>query len=130
MATLIKRRERWYARVLWYENTGKQKERQVPLRTKSKVTARERLSAVNKVESDIKTGLEFTFPWMNEDGQTKVSRYTIYDALQEWMGNRQSNGIRPSTIRRNRYSMDSIMSIIGSTRPLSSIDTKLIDTYR
>ncbi len=106
MATLKKRRERWYARVLWYENTGKQKEKQVPLRTKSKVTARERLSAVNKVESDIRSGLEFTFPWMNEDGQTKVSRYTIYDALQEWMGNRQSNGIRPRPAIRARAIID------------------------
>jgi len=43
MATLKKRRGSWYARVLWYNSTGRKKEKQVPLRTKSKVTARERL---------------------------------------------------------------------------------------
>ena len=35
MATLKKRRASWYARVLWYDNHGRKKEKQVPLRTKS-----------------------------------------------------------------------------------------------
>ena len=58
MATLKKRRGSWYARVLWYDNHGRKKEKQVPLRTKSKVTARERLGTVNKDELDIKDGIE------------------------------------------------------------------------
>ena len=44
MATLKKRRDKWYARVFWYDNTGMKKEKQVPLRTDSKVTARKRMS--------------------------------------------------------------------------------------
>ena len=40
MASLRKRRDSWYARVLWYEEKRK-KEKQIPLRTSSKVTARE-----------------------------------------------------------------------------------------
>ena len=55
MATLKPRRGVWYARVLWYLD-GRQKERQVPLKTESKVTARERMAEVKKVESDIKNG--------------------------------------------------------------------------
>ena len=62
MATLKKRRGSWYARVLWYNSTGRKKEKQVPLRTKSKVTARERLVTVNRLESDIKDGISFSFP--------------------------------------------------------------------
>ena len=61
MAGLIKRRETWYARIRWYI-ASKRVEKQIPLRTKSKVTARERLAMVNKVESDIKGGMEFIFP--------------------------------------------------------------------
>ena len=53
MASLRKRRETWYARIRWY-NGPKRVEKQIPLRTKSKVTARERLAVINKVESDIK----------------------------------------------------------------------------
>ena len=102
MATLRKRRESWYARVLWYDNKLK-KEKQVPLRTKSKVSARERLAIVNKVESDIKAGIEFTFPWLSNDSTTTVKRFTISNAVDLWLSNRKSNGIRQSTIRRNRY---------------------------
>ena len=56
MASLIKRRDNWYARVRWYLETSR-KEKQVSLKTKSKVVARERISAVNKVEADIKDGM-------------------------------------------------------------------------
>ena len=38
MATLKNRRDKWYARVIWFVD-GKFKERQIPLRTSSKVTA-------------------------------------------------------------------------------------------
>ncbi len=34
----------------------------------SKVEARERLSQIDRLESDIKSGLDFSFPWMNNDG--------------------------------------------------------------
>ena len=52
MATLKKRRNVWYARVRWYDNNNIRHEKQVPLRTMSKVTARKRLSMVDKEESD------------------------------------------------------------------------------
>ena len=60
MASLKPRRGSWYARVLWYEEQ-KKKEKQVPLRTSSKVTAHERIAEVNKVENDIKKGMDFSF---------------------------------------------------------------------
>ena len=57
MATLKKRRDTWYARVrVWNNDTHKQKEIQIPLKTSSKVTAMIRLSEVNKAESVIKDG--------------------------------------------------------------------------
>ena len=52
MATLKPRREVWYARVRWYENDVL-KETQVPLKTQSKVTARKRLSEVNRCEDEV-----------------------------------------------------------------------------
>ena len=62
MASLIKRREHWYARVKWRTSESKwQKIKEVPLKTKAKVVARERLVEVNKVESDIKDGINFDF---------------------------------------------------------------------
>ena len=129
MAILKQRRGKWYARVQWY-NANVKKEKQVPLKTMSKVTARQRLAEVNKVESDIRTGMEFTFPWLNDDQITSVRQLALSDAINEWIQDRKSNGIRPSTIRRNQYSMESFMSITGRKRPLCTVTTKVIDTYR
>ncbi len=52
MASLRNRRGSWYAKVQWYEDGSTvPTEKQVSLRTKSKVTANERIAAVNKVGS-------------------------------------------------------------------------------
>ena len=55
----------WYARVQWYEGKSR-KEKYVSLKTTSKVTARERFAEVEKVEDDIKEGIEFSFPWIDD----------------------------------------------------------------
>ena len=82
MATLRNRRGLWYARVKWYVKGIKyQKEKLIPLKTESKVIARERLRIVNKVESDIKEGMEFTFPWISNNSSTELKRFTLSDAI-------------------------------------------------
>ena len=51
MASLLKRRDKWVARVKWQEEHKKHRSiKEVPLKTKSKVTARERISMVNQVK--------------------------------------------------------------------------------
>ena len=49
MAKLRPFRGKWYARSRWVDN-GNKIEKLTPLRTSSKVTARERIAEVNKVE--------------------------------------------------------------------------------
>ena len=56
MASLIKRREKWYARVVW-RVSGKLKEIQIPLKTSSLTTARTRIKSVNNEERDIINGI-------------------------------------------------------------------------
>jgi len=129
MATLRKRRGSWYARVQWWV-ADIRKEKSVPLKTKVKVIARERLAQVNKVESDMKKGMNFIFPWLSESTVTKVKRFTLNDAVELWLNSRKSDGIRPSTIKRNRYSMKSLMSIIGQKKPLTGVNTIIIDVYK
>ena len=131
MASLKNRRGLWYARVQWYEKGAtRQTEKSVSLRTSSKVTAHERIAEVNKVEDDIKQGMEFSFPWLSDSTTTKVQRFTIHDAVEQWLSQRSSEGIRQSTIRRNRYSLESLMSHIGTSIPLSKVSTSMIDSYR
>ena len=119
----------WYARVQWWEDKSR-KEKYVSLRTSSKVSAHERIAEVNKVEDDIKQGMEFSFPWESDSTTTKVQRYTILDAVEKWLSQRSSEGIRHSTIKRNRYSLESLMSHIGTSMPLSKVSTSMIDSYR
>ena len=136
MAILRKRREKWYARTQWRLDSGCLKELETPLRTTSIITARERLSLVNKAESDIKAGIinsqnyKRHFEWLNQNKKPAIIGFVVSDAVETWLKYRQSNGIRPSTIKRNRYSMDSFMSIVGETRQLVSVNTELIDHYR
>ena len=126
MATLKKRRSNWYARVLWYEN-AKKKEKQVPLRTDSKVVARERLSMVNKVELDIKSGMNFTFPWLSNGNQTKLKRFTLLDATNLWMLKRQK--YRNSTLNINKQSIRYIIDFLGNSFPLESITNAHIESF-
>ena len=130
MATLRKRRGVWYARVKWYEQDAKyQKEKQVPLRTKSKVTARERLAVVNKVEGDIKEGINFKFPWLDDSTLVRVKRFTINDAVDEWIKHRRKNKIRQKTIAINKLGLDYMMICFGKNRPLNSIKNSDIRFY-
>ena len=130
MATLKKRRSKWYARVrIWANNIRKEHEIQIPLKTKSKVTALERLSSVNKHEADIKNGLSFTFPWEYNDSQVKVTRFTVNDAINEWMVHRSKVGIRPRTLEINQNGLDHFTNAIGGNCPLEAVTVKMIDTF-
>ena len=130
MATLKSRRGVWYARVKWYEQGAKyQKEKQVPLRTKSKVTARERLAVVNMVEGDIKEGINFKFPWLDDSTLVRVKRFTINDAVDEWIKHRRKNKIRQKTIAINKLGLDYMMICFGKNRPLNSIKNSDIRFY-
>ena len=72
----------------------------------------------------------FSFPWMSDSTTSKIQRFSINDAVEKWLSQRSSEGIRQSTIRRNRYSMKSLMSFIGTSSPLSKVSTSMIDSYR
>ena len=109
MASLKKRRGVWYARVQWWIDNFR-KEKQIPLQTKSKVTASERLSLVKKVEQEIielyYKDEKYNFPWMNDDGKRKIEYLTLEGAIETWLKLRKSQGIANSTIERNRQSMN------------------------
>ena len=127
MATLLKRREKWYARVIWFPVNGR-KERQIPLRTESKVTARERITEVNKVENDIKQGMEFTFPWLSESVKTKVKRFTLQDAVNQWMSKRIGK-LAKNTTDLNQVGLDYFVKFMGKTQPLENITTSQMERF-
>ena len=129
MAKLKLRRETWYARIRMVTD-GRKTEKQIPLRTKSKVTARERLELVNRDEESIRKGLDISFPWLNDEGINRIIKLSMSETVEQWLSQRSSEGIRQSTIKRNRYSLESFMSFIGTSTPLSKVSTSMIDSYR
>jgi site-specific recombinase XerD len=124
---LTKRREKWYARV-YYRLDGKNKEKLIPLRTSSKVTARERLLEVKKVEPDIKKGIEFDFPWLTKEVHTKVKRFTIQDAVEQWMSKREGK-LAMKTIELNREGLNYFLKFIGTTHPLDTVTTEQAEEF-
>jgi len=130
MAKLKKRRNKWYARIrIWANDIRKETDEQIPLKTRSRVTALERLSIVNKYEADIKNGLSFTFPWEHNDSHVKVVRFTINDAIKEWLTHRSKIGIRLKTLEINQNGLNHFVAAIGGNYPLEAVDAKMIDTF-
>ena len=127
MAKLKLRRGMFCARIRWYDDNKCEVEKQVQLKTNSKVVARERLAIVEKVESDIIAGISFTFPWQNDEGKTRVERFTLKDAIDEWLNRRIKMGIRPKTVEINELGLSHFTTMMGQSYPLEAIETKNID---
>ena len=127
MASLRKRRGTWYARVQWWIGQ-KRKELNIPLRTKKKIVARERISEVERVEEHIKEGNQFSFPWMHNTVKTKVIRLTIKEAVIKWM-NERKHLIRKNAMLINQNSLNHLINTLGGTTHLSNIDNSAILLY-
>lgn len=129
MAGLRKRRNKWYARVsLW--DGYRQKEKLIPLKTESKITARIRLAEVNRHEKDIKAGVDVSFAWQNEEGIIKYKQLSIIEVSQKFHNSRNTLGLAKSTIKRNIHSLNLFMKVIGKSIPIESITTKHLEVFK
>ena len=130
MASLRLRRGKWYSRVLWYNDTGKQKEKQIPLRTKSKTIARKRNSIVEKYEEDIKDGLTFDYPWLKDGGKITIKERSIGETLEEYYVIRNIEGVRKSTINRTQDAIKSLYTMMSSSTSLNTLNEDVIERYK
>ena len=128
MAQLRKLRKKWYARVRPWDGKH-QGEKLIPLRTESKVEARERLPQVNREEANIKAGMDFSFPWLNQEGITKVVHKTLQETANEFIRSRRVYGLAENTIARNINSLNALMKVVGKSYPIKRFTTKQIDEF-
>ena len=129
MASLRKRRGKWYSRVRWFE-LSKACERLIPLRTNDKTVAHKRNREVSRYENDIKDGLNFEFGWLKDGGRTKVKELTLIEAVDNWMERRMKQpDIRNATVEINKNSMNHLYDSIVKSTPLKSITTKHMDSF-
>jgi len=141
MAGLIKRRDKYYARIRKW-NGVKEDEIQIPLQTKFKAVALELLKdqncGVNKYEADIKSGvigsdkesLKKLFPWLNEVGTSTIVQMTVSDAVEEYLHFRRvalSN--RPKTIKRTQQVLNNLIESVGATCPVKGLKASHIQEF-
>ena len=128
MASKRNRGGSWYARVFWHEN-GRKKEKQIPLRTSKETEAIERLALVERYETNIKKGLEYTFPWMSDSSIVQPKRFELGEAIDSWIKKRSKDRIRPNSILINKYSLRYFRQALGNTFPLEGIKYQDIERY-
>ena len=121
------RRGKWYARVRWSIN-GKLKEKQIPLRTSNETTAHLRIDLVRERASSIASGNEYTFPWMNDDGKTKISKFTLSAAIKKYLN--QRNNVRKTTLKRDVISLSRLMDVLGSDYPIENLKRADIEKFK
>ena len=131
MASIRKRRTKYYSRVRWYDEYGSMKEKEIPLKTDKKSEAVIRNNAVEKVEDLIRQGENAEFPWMNEKGgKIKFIRRTLKEAIEDFLSIKLLDGLRGSTMRRYKQSLDMFCDAVGETIPIDSMDDKSIEKFR
>ena len=134
MASLRKMGDgRWYARIS--SGTGAiRTETLVALRTKSKVTARQRFSSVQSVEPDIKSGvisdIDAYFPWLNDEGTSSVVTLGLGQAVEQWLDSRYRNNIRTSTLQINKSALGHFADMLGLKYPVAKISIGDISRFR
>jgi integrase len=129
MASIRKRRKKWYSRVQWREN-GKGKEKEIPLKTELKSEAVIRNNEVEKVEDTIKEGKEWLFSWM-QDGEriTLVSR-TLSEIIDEFYSIKLLDNLKPRTMEAYHQGLDCFIKVLGSTYPIENISSSDINIFK
>ena len=120
MASIRKLRGKWYSRIQIWDGV-RQRERLIPLKTSNKTDAKVRNAEIERVESDIKDGMEYNFSWLKDNGgRTSVRVRTLKDVVDEYLDYRIGK-VRPSTINRDRISLNQLMMVIHDNTPINHI---------
>ena len=130
MATIKKRRGKYYSRIRWYNDDGFQDEKQIALYTNKKSIAVIRNNEVTKIEDTIVNGDNWSFAWQNKDGKVKLIKLSIIDAYQEYRNVQNINGMRKSTLDRIDNSMKTLYKVFGESYPIASLTYSHIEQFK
>ena len=131
MATLIKRKGKYYAR-LRYRDKQQQKEIQIPLKTSLKSDAIQCRISIEKYEDDILKGtiqpfqFKELFEWLNADGTTALVKRSIQDIIPDYLAYRQTK-VRLATANRDRISLNQLTDFFGKPKPIEELSYKDIE---
>ena len=107
-----------------------QKPKYISLDTSSKVVARVRHSEVEKLEVDIKAGMDFTFGWQRENGgKVKLKQVRVKECIDLWLRVKETN-VSLESCRRYRVSLNAFLITLPSLCPISTIKGKHIEDFK
>ena len=125
--TLKPRKGKWYARIRWSID-GTRYEQQIPLRTARESEAYLRMDLVRERASSIASGNSYTFPWMNDEGKTKVKKLTLSQVIQKYIN--QRNHIRGSTLKRDKIAFNRLTDVLGLSYPIEKLVRADIEKFK
>ena len=130
MASILKRRGKYYSRVSWRNNSKKKVEKQIPLNTNKKADAIVRNKEVEKVASTIKNGMNWNFSWQKGGGSTELDQLSISEAVEKFIAVKMLDNLRPSTFNALRQGLDPFVKEVGSDFPIINISISDINIFK
>ena len=134
MATLIKHRNQYLSKIQKW-NGVKQIATHIPLRTNKKSIALVRHTQVSKSEKHIKEGTivkyQFRgyFPWLNDEGTSKLKQLTLSEAINQFTEAYQVN-IAHSSIKRIKASLNNAIKSWKGSTSIKQITTQNIESFK
>lgn len=130
MASIIKRRDKYYSRVRF----SNQREKMIPLRTDDKSVAITRNKSVCKSEQDIKSGIivdtNAWFEWLNEEGTSEIVNVKLSQVINDHLLYQQHiKGNKQTSINRARQVLNNMLKVIRDI-DIKSLRTHHITTFR
>jgi len=133
MASLTKRRNRYYSRVSYYDEFNGQRFVEIPLRTTKKAEAEVRNKEVEDFTATIqqdKAYKHIAFGWLSGGGRTKIVDRTIPEIFEEYISVKRIDGVRQSTIELNELAINSFMKRIGKNVAVSAVTESHINIWK
>ncbi|MFL3045335.1 MAG: tyrosine-type recombinase/integrase [Candidatus Neomarinimicrobiota bacterium] len=135
MASILKRRGKYYSRVSWYTESKKKTEKQIPLKTDKKSVARVRNVQVEKLESTIREGKEWKFPWLKGGGKTELVELSIADAVEKFYAVKMLDNLRPRTFEAYKQGLNPFMDALEkhyrrSDYPIANVGLSEINIFK
>ena len=127
---LRRRFNKYNFRKSWRDENGNLKSFSVTLDTTSLTVARKRAGEILGRWDEVKAGTGFEWSWQGEYNRTTVMERRLDDAIQKYIKHKQADGLKQSSIKRIRNSLDNLISHLGSGFNYTAMDNKDIDSFK
>jgi len=133
MASIYKSRQKYYSRVSYTDEFGRQKRVSVPLDTPLKSEAEKRNNEIEKYATTIQKDRSYkniAFGWVVGGGRTKLVKTSISESVEDYIAVKRIDGVRQKTIDLNEMALYSFMNRIGYKAPIELITDSHINEWK